>query len=179
MRGLLLMGPLLFLAGFSPPDRPQGIQEGPPRSWIPEKAEKPPITMTPELPKLPALPPSGGAADGSAVPIPRVDLQACATRERASAKPTEDFVDAYNAAKTAFAARRHDEAFALAFEAEGLSNARQQRTAVLMMQVLIAASIGDAEMLEKVIARRVELGCVSTSDWKSFEQARERIKSRK
>jgi hypothetical protein len=179
MRGLLLLGPLMLLAGFSPPDRLQGVQEGPPRSWIPEKAQKPPIAVTPELPKSPALPPGDSAAGGSGAPLSPVELQACATRERTSVKPTEDFVVAYNAAKAAIVAGRYDEALALSLDAEAFANAHNQKSAVLAVQMLIATGIGDAKMLEEAIVRRVEIGCVTARDLKTFDDARERIRNGK
>jgi hypothetical protein len=176
MRGLLLIGPLMLLAGFSPPDylSPQGIQEGPPKSWIPEKAEKPPITVTPELPGQPAQPPGGRGAPPSVIPLG--DPQACAANPRTDPRPTEQFVNAYNEAKTALSAQEYQKGLALAQKAEAFATSRQMRSALLAMQTLSLVGLRDADGLEQLIAKRIELGCLTEGDRDNFERARETIR---
>jgi hypothetical protein len=177
MRGLLLIGPLMLLAGFSPPDHlsPQGIQEGPPRSWIPEKAQKPPITVTPDYPTQPAQPPARSDAPTSVAPP--LDVQACAART--NPHPTEQFVNAYNDAKAALQAKEYEQGLALARKAETFATSRAMKAALLAMQILSLVGLGDADGLEEAIAKRIALGCLTESERKNFERAREMVKESK
>jgi hypothetical protein len=176
---LLLLGSVALLAAFSPPDilPPQGVQEGPPKSWIPEKAPKAPIIVTPDLPEKPT-PGSGGdtSTPGERLTFSVITPQPCAKRERTGGKVPEAFVNAYNEAKTRIVARDYEKGLSYAREAEDLAKSFEMRAAVLGLQILAGQGLRDAARIEQVIARRSALGCVRAWELKMFEQAREAVK---
>lgn len=172
MRGFFVLVPVFLVAGFSPPDAlpPQGVQEGPPKSWIPEKAPKPPITVTPELPKQ-AVPQPGNPGQGRALSI---IPEACAAKQQGG-KPSEAFVNAYNEAKTNIAGKDYSAGLARSREAEAFAGSFQMKAALLAMQMVIASGLNDSDLLEEAIAKRTALGCLTANEIDSFEKARQTI----
>jgi hypothetical protein len=108
-----------------------------------------------------------------------VDQQVCATRDRAGGAVSEKFAAAYNAAKQSLLAGHVDDAYLLSLEAQEAADADNQRAAILVMQILIAAEVRDQVLLEQVIAMRIEIGCVTAAEQRLIDNARNQFKAEK
>jgi hypothetical protein len=163
--------------GFSPPVS-QPAQQAPPKSWIPEEREKPPITVTPDLPKQSAPSAEDDAPASCALPS-NSDPKYCAARAQAGGPVSEAFVNAYSTAKSAITAKEFEQGLALGREAESFATRRDAASAALGLQMLAAAELGDLDTLKSVIEKRLALGCLRPPERNMIDGLRRRFEGLK
>jgi hypothetical protein len=151
---------VLALAAFSPPQpRPEGVQQAPPKSWIPDakpKQERPiALDVAPKQPSAYRHAPAG---------------LACAGLPNGPFKVKKEFVESYNGARMAAQAGNHADALRFAEVAGGYAQSAQEWSGVEAIRVAALTALQNKPELIASLEAALATNCLPQDQAAKFRE---------